>query len=768
MNQSIEALESTTFANKRFTRKQLSIIQDTVDEFPNLSLRELGHTICENIQWLTPAGNHKIQACLTALEQMEAIGLFALPTKRSKKKATLQDTPWTEKTKEAPNIHCQLEELGPIKIQRVVQEQDIKLWNEYVDRYHYLKYKRPIGTYSRYFVVSGEGKSTILGCLLFSATAVYSSASRDQWINWKEKNRKKNLNLIINNGRFLIFPWVNVPNLASKSLSIISKQLPDDWEKDHGYRPVLLETFVDPTKFKGTCYKAANWLHVGKTSGHQWNKELPDKENSRKDIYLYPLVDNFRSILTSNKSLKNRNKPRQELQQKEGEIATNDPFIKLWQKIMGIVSVQAREYDQKWQKRKRLIDTMLIILFVFRLVFSKNNQGYQITIIELWDQCRRMNYPLPQKKPVAPSAMCNARKKLDENIFKEINTKVINTYEKAESQSDYQWKKHRVFGVDGSKLNLPRQLKKQGYNTPSKNANYPQGLLSCLYQLKSQIPYDFDLVSHNNERTAALHHLQILKYNDVVVYDRGYYSYAVLYYHNQLKIHSVFRMKKKSYKAVDDFMLSDETDQTITIMPSKSNQKEIRTKYPDIEFIPIKLRLVKYTHSGTTYTLGTTLLDPEEYTITELSDLYHDRWGIEELYKVSKVLIDVEEFHSQSERGVKQELFAHFVLITMNRIFVNKAEDGFQKTDTPSNVKTTEQKSGKFKANLKNALITIARNLEGLFVQHTTLVTAVVNKIIVRVSSCKQKERLNRKYERKSMKPTNKWRSTTKKKTPAQ
>ena len=432
---------------------------------------------------------------------------------------------------------------------------------------------------------------------------------------------------------------------------------------------------------------------------------------------------------------------------------------------MDIVSVQARQYDQKWQKRKRLIDTMLIILFVFRLVFSKNKQGYQTTIIELWDQCRRMNFPLPQTKPVAASALCNARKKLDADIFKSINTRVIATYENMETETSYKWKHHRIFGVDGSKINVPRQLKKQGYKTPSENANYPQGLISSLYQLKSQIPYDFDLVSHGNERTLAINHLKVLKQDDVVVYDRGYFSYAMLYHHNESRIHAVFRLQKNSSKVINDFMLSDKIDLIVTILPPKSSIKEIKLKNPEIEFIPIKLRLVKYTYSGTMYTLGTTLLDNERYNIAELSDLYHARWGIEELYKISKVLINIEEFHSQYEMGIKQELFAHFALITMNRIFTNKAEGDFEKAEAQSSPRKKEIPE-KFKVNLKNSLITMARNLEGLFIRHVNLVTNVISKILVSVSSCRQKERPNRKYDRVSMKPIGKWKPSKKGKTP--
>ena len=154
------------------------------------------------------------------------------------------------------------------------------------------------------------------------------------------------------------------------------------------------------------------------------------------------------------------------------------------------------------------------------------------TISEFWHNCHRMQFPLPQKQPISASSFSDARKKLDEDIFKVLNQRIIDAHDKLTEPGDqpYQWFNHRLFAVDGSKLNLPRELIDKGYRTPSEDAYYPQGLLSCLYQLKSKIPYDFDLVSHGNERQCALAHLKTLTTDDVVVYDRGYFSYAMLYY----------------------------------------------------------------------------------------------------------------------------------------------------------------------------------------------------------------------------------------------
>lgn len=745
MNKDIELLKSTTFAGRRFTRKQLIMIQQTVNTFTNLSYRELGHTICEHMNWLTPSGTYQIHTCLNALEEMSALGLFSLPEKIKSVKKVQKKIAWTQQTVRPSDINPSLEQLLPIAIEKVTQKEEIKLWNEFVDRYHYLGYKRPIGTHLRYFILSKKKEK--LGCLIFSFP-VLSLPARDDWIGWNEKERKWHLKLILNNNRFLIFPWVKVNNLASKVLSLIAKQVADDWYEVHHFRPVLLETFVDPEKYTGASYKAANFVCVGETQGRKASAKR--EAVSSKKIYVYPLRNDFRAVLMNTKK-----KPVPKVKNTQ-PLETNDPFILLWQRIIDIVFTVAEDFDQQWQQRKRTINTMLLILFIFRLVFSKNKQGYGTTILELWDQCRVMNITLPQKKPAAPSAFSNARKKLDESIFKELNTRIIKTYDT--DQGDQRWKGHRLFAVDGTKLNLPRQLLNKPYTLPSDNAYYPQGLVSCLYQLKSKIPYDFDLAAHKNERTMALSHLKLLQKDDIVVYDRGYFSYAMLYYHLQAEVDVVFRLPRNSFKAIDEFFNSHINDKVVTLEIPKSRYKEIYSKYPDITFKPLTLRLIKYHYSDTTYVLGTTLLDNEHYKTNEFCDCYHSRWGIEELYKVSKILIDVEDFHAQSERGVKQELFSHFVLITLNRMFTHQTEQGLNTKDESLVDEAVSNSEPLFKVNVKNALVIMARHLESLFLQQANLVTQTVNRMIDAISFCKQKERPGRKFERLSKKPARKWR----------
>jgi len=183
----------------------------------------------------------------------------------------------------------------------------------------------------------------------------------------------------------------------------------------------------------------------------------------------------------------------------------------------------------------------------------------------------------------------------------------------------------------------------------------------------------------------------------------------MLYYHVKAGVYPVFRLQKNSYKKIEEFRTSDQIDQIITLTPSKDTTKDIKKKFPDITVIPLKLRLIKYTIAETTYCIGTTLTD-KQYETDIFKDIYHSRWGIEELYKVSKEFIIVDDFHGKSERGVKQELFAHFVLITMNRLCSNKAEDQISKMLSPLSKK--DEPIPKIKINFKNCLATVSRHLE--------------------------------------------------------
>jgi hypothetical protein len=579
MDQVVENLPSTTFGGRRFTRKQIQQILTTVNAFPNLSRRELADTLCEHFAWVTPSGKNSSQACLNALEQMEAASLFQLPVKdASKRRGKKSPVAWTSRTDKQPDINEELHSLLPLQLLLVSEPSERQLWNEFIQRYHYLGYKHPIGSHLRYFIVDAQGRK--LGCLLFSF-ASRILPDRDYWIGWDSKARQERLHQVINNNRYLIFPWVNVKHLASKALSMACKRLPIDWEARHGYKPLLLETFVDTSKFKGTCYKSANWEHIGKTQGTRLDENGATK--TVKDIYVYPLAKKCKSKLINGEPKPTKRKT---VTLKPVDYADHDPFVRLWQKIIATMSDICDDFDQQWRQRKRLIDTLLLVLFIFRLVFSKNKQGYNITIPELWDQCQSMGVDLPQQTPIAASAFCAARQKLDENIFKSLNTEIIRSYETP--KQDAKWQGHRLFAVDGTKMNLPRQLMKNGYKLPHEKSHYPFGLVSCLYQLRSKIPVDFDLKPEAGERTYAVGHLNKLAEGDIVVYDRGYFSYAMLYWHFKKGIHPIFRMPIQTYRVIAGFIESDKTDEVVEISLTQEKFTRVRKKHPEVDTRSLK------------------------------------------------------------------------------------------------------------------------------------------------------------------------------------
>ena len=245
---------------------------------------------------------------------------------------------------------------------------------------------------------------------------------------------------------------------------------------------------------RASCYRAANWLRIGETSG--------GKGKSRKGVYVLPLSENCREILRGDRPEEKAARPKTAAE--KGRSARADRrFCSRWQSIVdAAVAVAARE-DGEWRRRRRVIDSLLIILFVFRLVVAGRSQGYRATLCELWDQCRRTGIPLPQEEPPAASSICEARDKLDEAAFKRLHREVL-----ACAPAGTPWKGRRIFAVDGSKINLPRPLADLGYRPPCEGAHYPQGLVSCLYDTGARIPVDFDLFRHGNERVAARTHLE--------------------------------------------------------------------------------------------------------------------------------------------------------------------------------------------------------------------------------------------------------------------
>jgi hypothetical protein len=282
---------------REITAEELEDIQETVEMFWRLSRTELAQTICEHLGWYRASGRNKVDACLKLLEKLESQGKLQLPEKQEHvvRNKAQHKGPYGAGTEPQADIIGSLRDLGSVKLEVVSDEKTKKLWNEYMSRHHYLGYKKPFGYHMRYFIQSDRG---ILGCILMAGPAK-SMRRRDRWIGWTEEQRLRNLAWVINNARFLILPWVRVRNLASHTLGQLARRVRQDWQDRWGYRPVLMETFVDPQQYSGSSYRAANWIYVGMTTGEGLVRPGKSYTTTPKRIFVMPLVDDFRAVLCS-------------------------------------------------------------------------------------------------------------------------------------------------------------------------------------------------------------------------------------------------------------------------------------------------------------------------------------------------------------------------------------------------------------------------------------------------------------------------------------
>jgi hypothetical protein len=216
---------------------------------------------------------------------MHRDGLIALPPPTNRNGNGRIRPVATSATDPAELVCVGAGDLGMLDLKVVRTGQESRLWNELIERYHYLGYKPLPGAQMRYLIYCGERLVAAMG---FGAAA-WKVAPRDRWIGWTPEQRVAGLHWVVNNARFLILPWIRSPNLASRILGAVARRLASDWQERYGYRPLLLETFVERDRFQGTCYRAANWIHVGQTQG----RGKLDREHRAglpvKEIFLYPL-----------------------------------------------------------------------------------------------------------------------------------------------------------------------------------------------------------------------------------------------------------------------------------------------------------------------------------------------------------------------------------------------------------------------------------------------------------------------------------------------
>ena len=279
--------------NQEFNSDIILEIKRIIDEEPTISRGKLSRQVCQLLEWRAPNGKLQEMSCRKALLKLHHKGEIKLPeikekySFQNKRKKKLLDIP------ETPKISSSIVELGTVSIIPVSSRHSkaSDIWNVLMEKYHYLGKGPLLGTQIRYLVKS-ESYGWI-GALSFSGSS-WSLRDRDKSIGWSESARRKNLQKVVSNSRFLILPQVRVKNLASYVLSRSIEQLSRDWLDRYGYKPVLIETYVDPERYSGTSYRASNWIYVGKTSGRSRKEKVT---NHPKDIYIYPLRRDYKTVL---------------------------------------------------------------------------------------------------------------------------------------------------------------------------------------------------------------------------------------------------------------------------------------------------------------------------------------------------------------------------------------------------------------------------------------------------------------------------------------
>jgi len=279
------------YCGREFTEAEIDLIRELLST-PKINRARLSREVCERLGWRRDNGGLKDMSCRVALLRMQTDGLITLPPPRNPKPVTYRSYPHIEQAVLEPSTVPNID-LATLTVDPVLTKADSMLWNAYIQNHHYLGHQLMPGAQLRYFVRAADH---IIAALGFGASA-WKVKPRDQVIGWTKDQRQRNLHLIVNNARFLILPWIRCKNLASRILALVSRRLPDDWQSRYAYRPVLLETFVEKPRFTGTCYKAANWQHLGDTQGRGKLDVLHRNDQPIKSIWIYPLARNFQRQL---------------------------------------------------------------------------------------------------------------------------------------------------------------------------------------------------------------------------------------------------------------------------------------------------------------------------------------------------------------------------------------------------------------------------------------------------------------------------------------
>lgn len=281
------------YRGRNITPIEIEFIRQLISAHPQARRQELSRLLCAAWEWRQANGQPRDMVCRGLLLLLHRAGEIVLPPPRSRSVGrAARSKPQPVLVDETP-LGGPLHTLGAIGIEQARRSVDEPLFNSLMEQYHYLGYEQPVGEHVKYLAWAGERP---IGCVAFSS-APRHLGPRDRYIGWDQAARRRNIHLIAYNTRFLILPWVKVEHLASHLLARVARRISADWEKLYAHPVHLLETFVDPTRFAGTCYRAANWVDVGETTGRGKDAQSKRANRTRKRVLVYPLARRFRQWL---------------------------------------------------------------------------------------------------------------------------------------------------------------------------------------------------------------------------------------------------------------------------------------------------------------------------------------------------------------------------------------------------------------------------------------------------------------------------------------
>jgi hypothetical protein len=286
-------LESLRVCGREWSVQDLERVREEIGRASPALRSEIARRVCARLGWSDALGRAKLMSCKVALLRLHRGGWIELPPPRNGngngKGLRRQRIEWPS----TEAVTGSVSDLGTVDLVAVADRGASALWNALIDRYHYLGYSPLPGAQMRYLIRWPGG---VLGAIGFGAAA-WKVAARDEWIGWPGPVRERHLARVLNNSRYLILPWVQVRNLASRVLSLAARRIGADFQARYGIGPVLLETFVETGRFRGTCYRAANWVYVGQTTGRGKCDRHHRAKLPAKGVYVYPLQRDFRRCL---------------------------------------------------------------------------------------------------------------------------------------------------------------------------------------------------------------------------------------------------------------------------------------------------------------------------------------------------------------------------------------------------------------------------------------------------------------------------------------